>query len=233
MSRIPRMSRPLFVGSILVPRGGALFGQRQESRPLARGLPRPEVAILGADQKERGLLGRECAHSYLQVTWWALGQWKGKKCIEWYLRNRKHVQCLYRVMETPAEVWENEKCCGNTTRIIHHNQLLFTKFGKNLRHIESMTSKVQPAESYWTDDVKMTSKVQPLQIIETLTEKTWGQGCVIFDEQKNKERNGETPLRRGKYFEWIIKQLLNSALGYEEFCRPRRVLSTSAFGLCG
>ena len=37
-----------------------------------------------------------------------------------------------------------------TTHIIHHNQLLFTKFGKNLRHIESMTSKVQPAENYWT-----------------------------------------------------------------------------------
>ena len=32
-----------------------------------------------------------------------------------------------------------------TTRIIHHNQLLFTKFGKKLRHIEAMTSKVQPA----------------------------------------------------------------------------------------
>ena len=46
-------------------------------------------------------------------------------------------------------------------RIIHHNQLLFTKFGKNLRHIESMTSKVPPAENYGTDDVKMTSKVQP------------------------------------------------------------------------
>ena len=46
-------------------------------------------------------------------------------------------------------------------RIIHHNQLLFTKFGKNLRHIESMTSEVQPAADYWTDDVKMTSKVQP------------------------------------------------------------------------
>ena len=30
-----------------------------------------------------------------------------------------------------------------TTRIIHHNQLLFTKFGKNLHHIESMTSKVE------------------------------------------------------------------------------------------
>ena len=35
-----------------------------------------------------------------------------------------------------------------TTRIIHHNQLLFTKFENNLRHIESLTSKVQPAENY-------------------------------------------------------------------------------------
>ena len=45
-----------------------------------------------------------------------------------------------------------------TTRIIHHhNQLLFTKFGKNLRHIQSMTSK-------WS----------PLQIIQPLTEKNVG-----------------------------------------------------------
>ena len=48
-----------------------------------------------------------------------------------------------------------------TTRIIHHNQVLFTKFGKHLRHIESMTSKVERMENYWTNDVKMTSKVQP------------------------------------------------------------------------
>jgi len=41
-----------------------------------------------------------------------------------------------------------------TTRIIHHNQLLFTKFGKKLRDIESMTSKVQPAADYWTGDRK-------------------------------------------------------------------------------
>ena len=41
----------------------------------------------------------------------------------------------------------------------------------------------------------MTSKVQPAEIIEPLTEKTWGQGCVIFGERKIKERNGETPLR--------------------------------------
>ena len=76
-------------------------------------------------------------------------------------------------------------------------------------------------------------KCNPLQIIETLTEKTWGRDCVIFGERINRERNGETPLRTGKYFEWIIKQLLNSAFEvYTEFCRSRRVLSTSAFGFC-
>ena len=35
---------------------------------------------------------------------------------EYYLRNRKHVPCLYRVIQTRVEVWENEKCCGNTSR---------------------------------------------------------------------------------------------------------------------
>ena len=77
-----------------------------------------------------------------------------------------------------------------------------------------MVSKVQHATNYWTDDTKMTSK-------------GWGWGCVIFGEQKNKERNGETPLRMGGYFEWIMKQLLNSAfVGHEEFCRSRGVLQT-------
>ena len=33
-----------------------------------------------------------------------------------YLRNRKHVPCSYRVIQTRVEVWENEKCCGNTSR---------------------------------------------------------------------------------------------------------------------
>ena len=33
-----------------------------------------------------------------------------------YLRNRKHVLCFYRVIQTRVEVWENEKCCGNTSR---------------------------------------------------------------------------------------------------------------------
>ena len=33
-----------------------------------------------------------------------------------YLRNRKHVPCFYLVIQTRVEVWENEKCCGNTSR---------------------------------------------------------------------------------------------------------------------
>ena len=31
-------------------------------------------------------------------------------------RNRKHVPCFYRVIETRVEVCENEKCCGNASR---------------------------------------------------------------------------------------------------------------------
>ena len=30
------------------------------------------------------------------------------------LRNRKHVPCFYRVIETRGKVWENEKCCGKS-----------------------------------------------------------------------------------------------------------------------
>ena len=51
-----------------------------------------------------------------------------------------------------------------TGPIIHHNQLLFTKFGKNLRHIESMTSKMQPAANYWTDDVKSAARYRLLNL---------------------------------------------------------------------
>ena len=32
-----------------------------------------------------------------------------------YLRNRKPVPCFYQVIETRVEVWENDKCCENTS----------------------------------------------------------------------------------------------------------------------
>ena len=37
-------------------------------------------------------------------------------CKKQHLRNRKHFPCFYRVIETRVEVWENKKCCGNTSR---------------------------------------------------------------------------------------------------------------------
>ena len=40
-----------------------------------------------------------------------------------YLRNRKHVPCFYRVIQTRVEGWENEKCCGNTSRRLVFPQL--------------------------------------------------------------------------------------------------------------
>ena len=85
----------------------------------------------------------------------------------------------------------------------------------------------EPMTSKWRQ------KCSLLQIIEPLTEKTWRRYYVISSEQENKEWNGDQEKTR-KYFEWIKKQWLNLAfVGYEEFCRSQRVLSTSAFGLCG
>ena len=72
-----------------------------------------------------------------------------------FLKSCEHKACT-------RSAWGNYFYCSfkifsrfwlvKTTRIIHHNQLLFTKFGKNLRHIESITSKVQPTADYWTVD---------------------------------------------------------------------------------
>ena len=79
-----------------------------------------------------------------------------------------------------------------TTRIIHHNQLLFSKFGKNLRHIESMTSKVEPSENCWTIDVKMTLKVQPAADYWTVDGENLGTRlCYIWwaEKQRAKWRN--------------------------------------------
>ena len=72
-----------------------------------------------------------------------------------------------------------------TTRIIHHNQVLFTKFGKHLRYIESMTSKVEHIENYWTNDVKMTSKVQPAADYWTVDRENLGTRlCYIWWAEK-------------------------------------------------
>ena len=78
-----------------------------------------------------------------------------------------------------------------TTRIIHHNRLLLTKFGKNLRHIQSMTSKEEPAANYSTVDVKMTSKVEPAAEYSTVDRKNLGTRLWFWwaEKQRAKRRN--------------------------------------------
>ena len=43
-------------------------------------------------------------------------RWVVSPFLNFNLRNRKHVPCFSRVIQTRVEVWENEKCCGNTSR---------------------------------------------------------------------------------------------------------------------
>ena len=108
-----------------------------------------------------------------------------------------------------------------TTRIIHHNQLLFTKFGKNLRHIQSMTSKVEPAAYYSTVDVKMTSKVEPAADYSTVDRKNLGTRLWFWwaEKQRAKRRNS---IKNGEIF-WMN----NKAIIEFSFCRIWRILQIS------
>ena len=114
-----------------------------------------------------------------------------------------------------------------TAHIIHHNQLLLTE--------------------YWTDDVKSAARWKLLNWWRQNDVKStarcrllnrWprkpGDKVVLFwwaEKQRAKWRNS---FKNREIFWMNNKQLLNSAfIEYGEFCRSRRVLSTSAFGLCG
>ena len=109
---------------------------------------------------------------------WQL-QYSNNQFIIIFLKRAQYIFNYYSFEKYPR-FW-----VGKTTRIIHHNQPLLTKFGKNfvilnqwrqkLCHIEPMTSK-------WRQ------KCSPVTVIEPLT---WGRGCVIFGEQKYKEWNGD------------------------------------------
>ena len=92
-----------------------------------------------------------------------------------------------------------------TTRIIHYNQLLFTK--------------------YWTNDVKSAARCKLLnrwrqndvesaargRLLDRWSRKPGDKVVLFLVSRNSKERNSKTPFITGKCFEWIIKQLLNSA----------------------
>ena len=110
-----------------------------------------------------------------------------------------------------------------TAHIIFHNQLLLTKYWTN----DVKSAACWKLLTQWhQNEVKSAARYR---LLNHWPENLRTRLCY-FGERKNKEQNGKTPSRTGRYFEWIIKQLiLNLAfIGYEEFCRSRRVLSTSA-----
>ena len=53
--------------------------------------------------------GTETQLNYKQVSQFLVLHFVSISRVVLYLRNRKHVPCFYRVIETRVEVWENKK----------------------------------------------------------------------------------------------------------------------------
>ena len=60
-----------------------------------------------------------------------------------YLRNKKHVPCFYRVIETRVKVWENEKCCGNTRSVSNCQR---SRVEGTMSRVEGNMSRVESRE---------------------------------------------------------------------------------------
>ena len=62
--------------------------------------------------------GVHCSRLYdhFFLNWFDVVDMFNSFTVVLYLWNRKHVPCFYRVIQTRVEIWENEKCCGNTSR---------------------------------------------------------------------------------------------------------------------
>ena len=74
------------------------------------------------------------------------------------------------------------------------------------------TARFRLLNRWRQNDVKSAARYR---LLNPWPRKPGGAIMLFLVSEKKKERNGETPLRTGKYFEWIIKQLLNSAfVGY-------------------
>ena len=89
---------------------------------------------------------------------------------------RSLANCYYYSFKIFSRFW-----LVKTTRIIHHNQLLFTKFGKNLRHqLNQWRQKCCPPKVIEPMTSKWRQKCSLLQIIEPLTAETWGWDKVVL-----------------------------------------------------
>ena len=113
-----------------------------------------------------------------------------------------------------------------TKRKTNHNQLLFTKFGKNFVILNQWRQKCSPLQ-FATSFPGSSLYLENVPVLSRGREKTAGTMlCSLLncwprkpggEVRRKTERNGKTPLRTGKYFEWIIKQLMNSAFVWRIF----------------
>ena len=118
-----------------------------------------------------------------------------------HLRNKKHVPCFYWVIETWVEVWENEKCCGNTScsrvfpqlfRVLpnFHNPIGCCALAKNcdwLRQITPLSNLTQVSLLVeWIETYsKARIELQNLQfksscfqfLLENITTRKWKTTC--------------------------------------------------------
>ena len=97
---------------------------------------------------------------------------------------------------------KNYNCCdsrsSNNTEFSHFT-CCFWEDGKEMCNTKNYNANVQPL--FCSSNVLFGDVLISVAVLFCI------RSLLIFSEQKNKGQNDETPLRTGKYFEWIIKQL--------------------------
>ena len=97
---------------------------------------------------------------------------------------------------------KNCNCCdsrsSNNTEFSHFT-CCFWEDGKEMCNTKNYNANVQPL--FCSSNVLFGDVLISVAVLFCV------RSLLIFSEQKNKGQNDETPLRTGKYFEWIIKQL--------------------------
>ena len=104
-----------------------------------------------------------------------------KHCLSCLIYYVKH-SCLYNKLHSYSFNYFSV-----SDWLIYHNQSLLTKFGENFVTLKQLRQNDIQSAAHYRLSIELLTRVF------LLTKKTWGQGCVIFGEQKDKERNGETP----------------------------------------
>ena len=127
-----RLKNMVFIGGELTAKGVSLCSYHMLMRQVLVHLIKPKIpqatmqawhfrcrSLTGCYFLLNSLSTWRCFEGHFTLYNQILNQYflvKSRLMLVFAFRNRKHVSCFYRVIETRVEVWENEKCCGNTSR---------------------------------------------------------------------------------------------------------------------